>query len=118
MAIIYIIFLGFLLRLINIGESFWLDEATSGLVVRNFDLSGILHRFTLNDFHPPLYYFFLKIWSEVFGYSEQALRSLSMVFALLSLWFIYKLAYEQFNKKSIALTAALFLALNPLHVYY
>ncbi len=118
MTLIFILFLAAFLRLVNINESFWLDEATSGLVVRNFDLSGILHQFLANDFHPPLYYFALKIWSEAFGYSESTLRSLSLLFALFTICLVYKLGNELFKNKSTAFLAALFLAVNPLHVYY
>jgi len=117
MALFSILILATFLRFLNLGESLWLDEATSGLVVRNFDLGGILHQFLPGDFHPPLYYFTLKAWSELFGTSEVALRALSLLFGTLSVWLLYKLVSSIYSK-STALLAALFLAINPLHVYY
>ncbi len=117
MALISILVLSLFLRMLNINESFWLDEATSGLVVRNFNLYDILYQFLPGDFHPPLYYFSLKGWSEMFGYSEIALRSMSLVFGLLTIWLVYKIICNLFNK-STGILAALLLAVNPLHVYY
>lgn len=117
MALFSILVLGLFLRILNINESFWLDEATSGLVVRNFDLSGILYQFLPGDFHPPLYYFTLKGWSEIFGFREIALRSMSLVFGLLTIWFVYKTVFTLFGKAT-GLLASMFLAINPIHVYY
>ena len=59
--ILAVIIFGFLLRVISLNQSFWLDEATSGLVVRNFNLGEIITKFSPGDFHPPLYYLILKI---------------------------------------------------------
>ena len=110
----------FLLRVISLNQSFWLDEATSGLVVRNFNLGEIVTKFSPGDFHPPLYYLILKIWSYVFGTSEIALRFPSIVFGILTIYLIYKIALlitvhrSQFTAK----LAALLLATSGLHIYY
>lgn len=108
---------GLLLRLISLDQSFWLDEATSALVVKNFTFTEILTRFIKNDFHPPLYYLTLKAWSGPFGISEVSLRMLSVFLALGSVFLIYLIASEMFNKK-IGLLSAAFLSINGLHVYY
>jgi len=114
--IFLIIMLALCLRVISLNQSFWLDEATSGLVVRNLSFSEIINEFSPNDFHPPLYYLILKFWGVVFGFSEVALRSLSVFLGLASIYFTYKVA-GVFGKKT-GLLSAVFLALNGLHIYY
>ncbi|MEK7127563.1 MAG: glycosyltransferase family 39 protein [Patescibacteria group bacterium] len=107
--IFIILILGFILRLINLNQSLWLDEAITAITVKNLPLLDIIPKFSLGDFHPPLYYLILKLWTNVFGYSEIALRMPSVIFGVLTVFFIYKLG----GKK-----AALFMALNPLAIYY
>lgn len=107
----------FLLRVISLNQSFWLDEATSGLVVKNFSLIGIITKFSPGDFHPPLYYLILKVWSSFFGTSEIALRLLSLIFGLLTIYFVYLIGKELFNKKA-GIIAGLLLATSGLHIYY
>jgi uncharacterized membrane protein len=105
-----------ILRLVSVNQSFWLDEATSGLAVRNLSYSQIINDFSPGDFHPPLYYLTLKFWSGIFGDSEIGLRSLSLVFGLASVYLTF-LVGNYFSKKA-GLLAALFLAVNGLHIYY
>lgn len=115
--ILAVIIFGFLLRVISLNQSFWLDEATSGLVVRNFNLGEIVTKFSPGDFHPPLYYLLLKVWSYIFGTSEIALRFPSILFGLLTVYLVYLIGKELFNKR-IGLTAGILLATSGLHVYY
>ena len=115
--ILAVIVFAFLLRVISLNQSFWLDEATSGLVVRNFSLGEIITKFSPGDFHPPLYYLILKVWSSFFGTSEMALRFPSIVFGLLTIYLVYLMGKGLFNKK-IGLTAGILLATSGLHIYY
>jgi len=116
-SLVFVLLLGLLLRVPLLSESFWLDEATSGLLVRNYEFAGIWQQFLPNDFHPPLYYFLLEAWSRIFGTSEIALRNLSLVFAIATIYLTYLIAKKLFTKQ-IGVLAALFLAINPLHIYY
>ena len=115
--IFFILILGLVLRLISLNQSFWLDEATSGLVVRNFSLTEIVTKFSPGDFHPPLYYLILKVWSSFFGTSEIALRFPSIIFGLLTIYFVYLIGKELFNKKA-GIIAGILLATSGLHIYY
>jgi len=51
--IILIFLAAFLIRLIALNQSLWLDEAVTANVVRNYGLTQIISGFSLNDFHPP-----------------------------------------------------------------
>ncbi len=68
--------------LLSLGRSVWFDEGYS-IYLAQQDLQSLL-AFTAVDAHPPLYYIILKFWGELFGFSELALRSLSAIFAGLS----------------------------------
>lgn len=115
--IFFVILLGFLLRLINLNQSLWLDEAITAIAVKNNSFVELITKFSPGDFHPPLYYFFLKIWTNIFGYSEIALRFPSIVFGVLTIFFVYKIGQIIFNKKT-GLIAGLIMATNPLAIYY
>lgn len=95
---------------LGFDQSLWLDEAISANVAKNFSVLEIITRFSPTDFHPPLYYIVLKLWTSFFGFSEIALRLPSLIFALITAYFIYKISKNYW-------AVALFL-LNPLVVYY
>lgn len=105
----FIFLLSFLLRLIALNQSLWLDEAITARVVKEYEWTQIVSEFSPNDFHPPLYYLFMKIWSNVFGYSEISLRFPSIIFSLLTGWVVYLIA---------GIWPATFFLFNPLIVYY
>ncbi len=63
-----------------------------------------------------LYYVLLRGW-VVFGHSEIALRSLSVVIAVGALWVVILLARSLFGRR-VALLAGLLLAVNPLYVQF
>ncbi|OGM70766.1 hypothetical protein A2975_02655 [Candidatus Woesebacteria bacterium RIFCSPLOWO2_01_FULL_44_14] len=105
-----IVLLALILRLISLNQSLWLDEATSALVARDYSWNLIFGQFLPGDFHPPLYYMLLKIWGLFFGTSEIALRSLSVVAGVATVYLVYKIVN--------ATTAALLLATSGLHIYF
>ena len=69
------------------------------------------------DTHPPLYYWSLKAWGDVFGSSELALRSLSAVWGLVAVVLTFLIGKRLFGTLQGTL-AALLLAVAPLAVYY
>lgn len=112
-----IIILGFVLRVFNINQSLWLDEATSVMAAKNFSFVEIITKFSPGDFHPPLYYLLLKVWGSIFGWSEIAVRSMSVLFGMGTIGLIYKIGSKLINEK-VGLIGALLLSIAPLHVYY
>ncbi len=62
---------------IGLAQSVWFDEAYSVLVAKQ-PLGHLLYLTGL-DTHPPFYYLLLKSWASIFGWSELALRSLSVL---------------------------------------
>ncbi|MEN9327852.1 MAG: hypothetical protein RI947_660 [Candidatus Parcubacteria bacterium] len=108
--------IAFLLRLIALNQSLWLDEATTAKVVMHYSPIDIVRQFSPNDFHPPLYYLFMKLWTSVWGYSEIALRMPSVIFALLVGIVVYNIG--SLMKKGAGIWAAVFFLFNPLIMYY
>lgn len=62
---------------IGLRQSVWFDEAYSIQLAKQ-SVSQLL-ALTAVDTHPPLYYLILKAWASIFGWSELALRSLSLI---------------------------------------
>jgi uncharacterized membrane protein len=97
------------------GESIWIDEGFSVRVAR-LPIPELLQA-TRHDIHPPLYYLFLHGWIGLFGSTEVAVRSLSVVWGVLGVWMIGRLGKRLFGTEA-GLIAALLLAVSPFHVHY
>jgi uncharacterized membrane protein len=115
--LILLFIFSFLIRLISLNQSLWLDEGVTAKVVKTFDFLSIVKNFSPFDFHPPLYYLFLKFWTNIFGYLEISLRFPSIIFSLLSGFVVYKIGSLLVDKK-LGFWAAVFFLFNPLIVYY
>ncbi len=114
---LFIIFsLAFLVRLIFLNQSLWLDEAVTAKVVQSFNLIEIITKFSPYDFHPPLYYLILRLWTTYFGYSEISLRSPSILFSLIAGFYVYNSI--SLSCKKCAVWGAVFFLFNPLIIYY
>ena len=109
-----VLVLSIILRIINIDQSLWLDEATQTVLSSKSIYSIIFDR--VGDFHPPLSYIVFHLWL-LLGDSEIWLRSLSVIFGVATVYLVFKIADRLFNKK-VALFSALLLAVAPYHVYY
>lgn len=109
--------LALILRLFALNQSFWLDEATTANVVKYYSFAEIIAKFSPTDFHPPLYYLFLKSWSVLFGVSEISLRFPSLLFSFLTGVMIYFIG-KRLKNKEVGFWASAFFLFNPLIVYY
>lgn len=107
--IFFVFFFAFVIRLIALNQSLWLDEAVTAKVVMDYRFTEIVSIFSPTDFHPPLYYLFMKLWTNMFGYSEIALRMPSVLFSLMTGYVVYLIG---------GIWAASFFLFNPLIVYY
>lgn len=115
--LIILTFVGLVVKLYPLNQSLWLDEATSIVKVTTLSVKELLFTFAPGDFHPPLYYLILKVWISVFGSSEIAARSLSLLCGLLSAILLYLIANKLFNR-FVAFASGLLLSTSPLFFYY
>jgi 4-amino-4-deoxy-L-arabinose transferase-like glycosyltransferase len=104
------------LRIINLNQSVWLDEATTALTTA-LTLRQFFSGFIVSDFHPPLYYLLIKFWVMIFGSSEVSVRIPSLLFSVGSVYLTYLVAKKLFDEKA-GLIAAILIAVNGLSVYY
>ncbi len=113
-----IVVLGFSLRWYDLDkESLWNDEAFS---VHHASISSVFEVITpvsMTEGAPPGYYLLLHYWITLFGTSEVAVRSLSVLFGVLSivvLFFLVRLFFSEY----VALLSSLFLATSMLQVIF
>ena len=68
--------------------------------------------------HAPLYFMLASFWVKFWGNSIITVRSLSVVFSLISLFCIYWLSQELFNSNYAAIISVLLMAISPFYVAY
>jgi hypothetical protein len=90
----------------------WHDAAFSVL----FSQKSIAYISLGNDVHPPLYYYFLKVWMLV-STNELWVRALSIVFWALFILYFYKFA-RKFLPDIVTNISVLMLAWSPTLIYY
>jgi len=109
--------LAFVLRVIEITEdSIWIDEAFAIMTAR-LDFDSLMSRISADGLTPPLHYLMLSLWLKIFGDSELAARSLSMLLGVASIFLIYVFARSLAGRR-VALISAFILAVSSFHVHY
>ncbi len=91
------------------------DEASSVLLAIN-SFPSIIDFLTMDNI-PPLYYFVLHIWIEIFGIEETSVRSLSMVCGTLLVLLSYKILKEE-ESREVAVFGCIMIAISPVSIYY
>jgi uncharacterized membrane protein len=94
----------------QLTTSLWGDESFTAVAVSE-NFSRML-QIVAKDTAPPLYYICLSVWTRIFGSSEVAIRSLSVLLFLGTVAVVYLIAKTVWNKKTGLLAALLTLA-NP-----
>ncbi len=97
------------------AQSLWADEGTSVALAPRSLIQ--IARDASHDIHPPLYYFLLHYWVQLFGTTEAAVRSLSAIVGTALVAATYALGRRLFNPR-LGLTAAFIAALSPFQIYY
>lgn len=100
-----ILLLALALRIPGIDRSFWVDEVYTVAERGQMGMTGIIT--TGSDPHPPLYYVLVQGWMALFGSSEVAVRSLSVLFGLASIVAVYLLAIQLYDKRTGQIAALL-----------
>jgi hypothetical protein len=113
-AVATAILLGVALRFVTTSD-LWLDEALTVNIARLplGDIAGALR----HDGAPPLYYYLLHGWIQLFGEGDFAVRSLSAVFGVATLPVMW-VAARRVGGRAVAWTAVVFLATSPFAIRY
>ncbi|MFH2145769.1 MAG: glycosyltransferase family 39 protein [Candidatus Omnitrophota bacterium] len=108
----FIVFIGGLLRIFQLAsKSIWYDEARSISFAQKQWVMILYDHYLMR----PVYFLGLKLWTTYFGYQELAVRSLSVIFGIVSIYILYKIGKLLFDKK-VATLAAFLLSLSTYHV--
>lgn len=111
-----IILIAFLLRIYKISSpSLWHDELMTFYRLQG-SFSDTINTLLISPF-PPLYYIFMKFWTNLFGFSELSLRFPSLIFSTLTIIYLYLLTKKLFNKNT-GLIASFLLAISPYAINY
>lgn len=114
--IILILLIGVLLRVISLDQSLWFDEAGNIIHAQRTSLEYYLTKYLLGDFHPPLWFAILWLWTHSVGSSVFLIRLLPVIFGSLTIFITYLIG-KNFSK-NIGFITALMLTTSPLHIYY
>jgi 4-amino-4-deoxy-L-arabinose transferase-like glycosyltransferase len=85
----------FYLYNINFSD-IWIDEAFTKALVRHS--YGEITQLIKNDFHPPLYFFGLKLFVTIFGLNDFTLRLFSVLGILATILLVYIIGQKVFGK--------------------
>ena len=96
-----------------VAEFIWRDEAFSYFMARENLMNIVLT--TARDNNPPLYYILLHFWMKIFGSTEIALRSLSVIFFWATTYVAFLFLNDIFKfKLKRSLFYLIFFIINPL----
>lgn len=117
--LLLILILASALRFYHIDfQSIWLDEIHSiNEANPNLSLSALYDVIMAGEQMPPLYFYSLYFLFKIFGYYTIVARVYSAIIGIVSIYAIYLLGKEMFNKKT-GLIAATLLCVNSFHLYY
>ncbi|MGC9359720.1 MAG: glycosyltransferase family 39 protein [Anaerolineae bacterium] len=106
----------FALRIFRLGDAnFWWDEALAIWAVRK-GLPGVT-AWTASDVHPPLYFWSLWGWVQLFGEGELAARLLSALFGVLTVVIVYRLG-RRLRGEQVGLLAAFLTGFSRFHIWW
>lgn len=139
LVLLLIVAVALVLRLPGLDRDLWYDESlslfhsrganpltqiipngpplTSELFNSDGGWRGTLRAVSQIEQTPPLYFLLLRVWRNLFGESNRALRLLSFLLGLAAIPAMFLLGRESANAH-VGLAAAGVLALLPLHVQY
>jgi len=112
------IILGLTLRLYGLTfQSYWFDEIFSIKISNPIHSIDYVYSHTMGDVHPPFYQSLLWSWYQIFGFNEYAGRVLSALAGTISIYAIYALARDMFNKE-VGIYSAFITATNYFIILY
>ena len=108
---------GIFFRVHHLGtESLWFDEGYTAWMVSH--PPGEIIRLIRADTAPPLYYLLLHEWTQIFGRSEIALRSLSTVFSIFTLLIAIGIARRMLRNPAAVAAAVWLMSFSYLQIWF
>ena len=117
----FLIIAGSLSRFALLGrESLWYDEVRGMEIADKIPALGLENYIFFTSWvhpHPAGYYWLLHLWMDLFGQSEEAVRSLSAVFGILLIIAVYGVGKAAISQR-VGVIASLLILVNPVAIYY
>jgi uncharacterized membrane protein len=104
----------FYLYNINFSD-LWIDEAFTKALVRHS--YGEITQLIKNDFHPPLYFFAVKLFATILGLNDFTLRLFSVLGILATILLVYIIGQKVFGKSGALFFCLLMISLPMLAEY-
>jgi uncharacterized membrane protein len=119
--LVLVLLAGLVLRLTGLTvQSLWIDELhTMHESSPKHTLKQIIYflQTGIHDPHPPLHFLLIHYWFKVVGHTDFSARLLSALGGTLSIFTMYLLGKELFNR-NVGLIAAVLTAFNYANLYY
>ncbi len=120
-VLVLIAILGLVLRLVDTNRtSFWYDEAFTGDTIK-LGWKEMFAVIAADKVHPPLFYILVRLWSYIFGISQDSLRGFSIFCGIDTIVLAYIFVKNIFDGKKyplVALITSLAIALSPFFITY
>lgn len=101
-----------------LNRSVWLDEARIGLNMMSRSYAGLLAPLDYNQVAPIGFLMVMRLFVDLLGPSEFALRLLPLLSYLAALPLLFRLARALTGERLLALAATAFFAINWVLIYY
>ena len=115
--LVVVLVVGLVLRLINLGHSYWGDETVTVRLLRESPWYMFRHGIPGNESTPPLYYLMASMWSRLFGTGEFAVRSLTAIIGVATVAVAYPIGVELRSRRAGLILASL-VAVSPLMLWF
>jgi mannosyltransferase len=102
-----------LLAILHVGDFTW-DEMFSFTYSQKPWLDSLT--FWTWETNPPLHLIFLKLWFYIFPADEFWQRIPSLIFGVITVWWVYKIGRDYFHER-VGQISAILLALHPYHIF-
>ncbi len=113
MVLFLILIFSFFLRIYRIDyHRVWYDEVRSIATAEK-----ISSKEGFFAYYKPLYFLILKLWINLFGIDVTLLRLLSVIFAIISIIFIYRIGCLIINSR-LGIISAFLLSISCFHIYH
>jgi 4-amino-4-deoxy-L-arabinose transferase-like glycosyltransferase len=112
-----VLILGIALRLPLLGNGLWRDEGLTYADISAPTMHDMIGHIAMSETHPPLFFFLIRWWANVFGYGEAALKTFPLLWSIAAIVTTYLLARTCLSR-SAALGAAFLIATSFQPIYY
>ncbi len=114
-----VLVVSFFLRFYQLNfQSLWVDELHTMIEADpSLSFSELFNYLRCCDQHPPIFFFIVRLAFILFGYSEFVARSISALSGTISVWVLFLLGKELYNKK-LGIIAALLTCVNYFNILY